>query len=72
MKIGDKIEIVASTELSKLKLDELSGKTGEIIQMLDGPERKNKGCWAFVPEGLSDDCSETEWFIPMESIKVIA
>lgn len=60
------IRIVPSEKLTDLKLSELEGRTGMIIENLTCSERKNKGYIVRLDEPFLD---EQIWFIPTESIK---
>ena len=54
------VTVVKSAELHEIKLDNLIGKKGEVVE-----ERPN-GCWVKFNEKY---LGEHEWFIPSSSIK---
>lgn len=60
------IRIVPSDKLAELKLSELEGRTGMVIENLTYYGRKNKGYMIRLNEPFLD---EQIWFIPTESIK---
>ncbi|WP_165020905.1 hypothetical protein [Dysgonomonas sp. ZJ279] len=61
-----RIRIVASDKLTDLKLSELEGRTGMVIENLTYSERKNKGYMVRLEEPYLE---ELIWFIPLESVK---
>lgn len=61
------VQIVASSQLTEMMLDELVGKTGVVSEDLTGPERRsNKGYMVFLKDPFQE---EYEWFIPIESVR---
>lgn len=62
--IGKKVEIIASKELSSMKLGSLVGRTGIIV----ANGEKNNG---FYVELNKSYLHEKEWFIPTASIQLI-
>lgn len=60
-----RIKIVPSEKLTDLKLSELEGRTGMVIENLIDSERKNKGYMVRLDEPFLD---EQIWFIPLESV----
>ena len=67
MEKGDQVKIVPSKELSGMKLDGLCNRRGVIKEILDSENRKVKGCWVVLTDGLFQD--ESEWFVPQCSIQ---
>lgn len=59
------ITIVASAELSEMKLEELVGRRGLVVEDLSGEDRKNKGGLVLLKEAYMD---EFIWFIPESSV----
>lgn len=59
------ITIVASAELSEMKLEELVGRRGLVVEDLSGEDRKNKGGLVLLEEAYMD---EFIWFIPESSV----
>ncbi len=55
------ITIVASTDLSELRLDELIGRRGLVVEDLSVGRRKNRGAIVLLDETFMD---EFLWFIP--------
>lgn len=55
------ITIAASAELSEMKLEELVGRRGLVVEDLSGEDRKNKGGLVLLEEAYLD---EFLWFIP--------
>lgn len=66
MKPGDKILILPSLALSKLKLEVLVGLTATIIEVnvISG---SIKGCWVML---TGEYLGEREWYIPYNSIGI--
>ncbi|MBF0575518.1 hypothetical protein [Dysgonomonas sp. GY617] len=62
----DRIRIVLSDKLTDLKLSELEGRTGLVIENLACSERKNKGYMVRLDIPFLE---EQIWFIPLESVK---
>lgn len=58
------ITIAASAELSEMKLEELVGRRGLVVEDLSGEGRKNKGGLVLLEEAYLD---EFIWFIPEKS-----
>lgn len=59
------VTIVASAELTELKLDELVGRRGLVVEDLSGNDRKNKGGLVLLEEAYQD---EFVWFIPQSAV----
>ena len=59
------ITIAASAELSEMKLEELVGRCGLVVEDLSGEDRKNKGGLVLLEEAYMD---EFIWFIPESSV----
>lgn len=59
------ITIVASVELSELRLDELTGRRGLVVEDLSGSGRKNKGGQVLLEEAY---LGEFIWFIPESAV----
>lgn len=59
------ITIVGSVELSELRLSELVGRRGLVVEDLSGEDRKNKGGLVLLEEAYLD---EFIWFIPENSV----
>ena len=59
------ITITASAELSEMKLEELVGRCGLVVEDLSGEDRKNKGGLVLLEEAYLD---EFVWFIPESSV----
>lgn len=55
------ITIVASAELSELRLDELEGRCGLVIEDLSFGRKRNRGALVLLEEAYMD---EFLWFIP--------
>lgn len=55
------ITIVASAELSELRLDELEGRSGLVIEDLSSGRKRNRGALVLLEEAYMD---EFLWFIP--------
>ncbi|WP_289764421.1 hypothetical protein [uncultured Duncaniella sp.] len=55
------ITIVASTDLSELRLDDLIGRRGLVVEDLSVGRRKNRGAIVLLDETFMD---EFLWFIP--------
>lgn len=55
------ITIVASSELSELRLDELEGRRGLVIEDLSSGRKRNRGALVLLEEAYMD---EFLWFIP--------
>lgn len=55
------ITIVASAELSELRLDELEGRRGLVIEDLSSGRKRNRGALVLLEEAYMD---EFLWFIP--------
>ena len=56
------VKIIASPELSRMKLGGLAGRRGLVVEDLSGEDRKNKGG---LEEAYMD---EFVWFIPEKSV----
>lgn len=65
MKTNAYIKIVASAELSEMKLDELTGRRGFIVEELHLRKSKMKGDMVLLEESYLD---EFLWFIPESAI----
>lgn len=59
------ITIVASAELSELRLDELAGRRGLVVEDLACGREKNRGALVLLEEAYMD---EFLWFIPENAI----
>lgn len=59
------ITITASAELSKLRLDELVGRRGLVVEDLAFGRKKNRGALVLLEEAYLD---EFIWFIPESSV----
>lgn len=59
------ITITASAELSEMKLEELVGRCGLVVEDLSGEDRKNKGGLVLLEKAYLD---EFIWFIPESSV----
>ncbi|MCS2722018.1 hypothetical protein NXW08_00910 [Bacteroides uniformis] len=59
------VTIIASPELSGMRLDELVGRRGLVVEDLSQNRKKNWGCLVLLEETYMD---EFLWFIPEESI----
>ena len=57
------VKIIFSTELIKLRLKSLIGRTGVVV--VNG---KKSGYWVELDEPFQN---EREWFIPIQSLQVI-
>ena len=57
--------ITTSPELSRMRLDELVGRRGLVVEDLSGEDRKNKGGLVLLEEAYMD---EFIWFIPERSV----
>ena len=55
------ITIVASPELSRMRLDELAGRRGLVVEELSFGRKKNRGALVLLEETYMD---EFLWFIP--------
>lgn len=62
--IGKIVEIIASTALSEIRLNDLAGTRGTVVEI--GPH--NNGAYIKLDEPY---LNEEEWFIPNESIQII-
>ena len=65
MKKNAYVTIIASPELSEMRLDELVGRRGLVVEDLSGEDRKNKGGLVLLEEAYMD---EFVWFIPEKSV----
>lgn len=65
MKTNAYVKIVASAELSEIKLDELIGRRGFIVEELHLRKSKTKGGMVLLEESYLD---EFLWFIPESAI----
>ena len=59
------VKIIASPELSRMKLGGLAGRRGLVVEDLSGEDRKNKGGLVLLEEAYMD---EFVWFIPEKSV----
>lgn len=59
------VTIIASAGLSELRLDELAGRRGLVVEDLSGTGRKNKGGLVLLEEAYMD---EFVWFIPENAV----
>lgn len=59
------VTIIAPPELSGMRLDELVGHRGLVVEDLSQNRKKNWGCLVLLEETYMD---EFLWFIPEESI----
>lgn len=66
MKQGDRIIVLPSIALSKLRLEELIGLTATISEV-NGTFDNIKGCWVALPR---EYLGEKEWYIPYNSIGI--
>lgn len=60
------VSIVASEELSRMKLAELVGRRGVVVEDLSSNRHKNKGGLVLLEECYMD---EFLWFIPEDAVK---
>ena len=65
MKKNAYVTIIASPELSKMRLDELVGRRGLVVEDLPQNRKKNRGGLVLLEEIYMD---EFLWFIPEESV----
>lgn len=65
MKKNAYITIIASPELSEMRLDELVGRRGLVVEDLPQNRKKNRGGLVLLEEIYMD---EFLWFIPEESV----
>ncbi len=66
MKVGTIIDIIYSKELSRLRLDDLVGRRGTIVEIQHTHDGMVYGCWvSLIGEPYQD---EHEWFIPNSAI----
>ena len=63
--VNTHVRIVASEELSEMKLSELVGRTGYIAEDLAHPARKNRGYIVLLDEPFM---RAWLWFIPEKSV----
>lgn len=66
MKVGTIIDIIYSKELSRLRLDDLVGRSGTIVEIQHTHDGTVYGCWVSL-EGMPYQ-DEQEWFIPNSAI----
>lgn len=59
------ITIVASPELSRMRLDELAGRRGLLVEDLSDGRNRNRGGLVLLEEAYMD---EFIWFIPESSV----
>lgn len=66
MKVGNTIDIIYSKELTRLHLNDLAGRNGNIVEILYSDNGSVYGCWI----SLTGDPyqGEQEWFIPYSAI----
>lgn len=65
MKKNAYVTIIASPELSEMRLDELVGHRGLVVEDLPQNRKKNRGGLVLLEEIYMD---EFLWFIPEESV----
>lgn len=65
MKKNAYVTIIASHELSEMRLDELVGRRGLVVEDLPQNRKKNRGGLVLLEEIYMD---EFLWFIPEESV----
>ena len=65
MKKNAYVTIIASPELSEMRLDELVGRSGLVVEDLKKKKKKNRGGLVLLEEIYMD---EFLWFIPEESV----
>lgn len=65
MKKNTYVTIIASSELSEMRLDELVGRRGLVVEDLSQNRKKNRGGLVLLEEIYMD---EFLWFIPEESV----
>ena len=65
MKKNAYVTIIASPELSEMRLDELVGRLGLVVEDLPQNRKKNRGGLVLLEEIYMD---EFLWFIPEESV----
>lgn len=65
MKKNAYVTIIASSELSEMRLDELVGRRGLVVEDLPQNRKKNWGGLVLLEEIYMD---EFLWFIPEESV----
>lgn len=63
--LGQKIQIITSSELLAWKLGKLVGRTGAVV----ASEPHKKGYWVALDNPYAN---ESEWFIPVQSLQMIA
>lgn len=67
LQFGDNVLIVPSEELVEFQLMELEGRTGMIVEVRADNRTQNKGAWVSL-DG-EPHLGESEWFIPLKSLK---
>lgn len=65
MKKNAYVTIIASPELSEMRLDELVGRRGLVVEDLPQNRKKDRGGLVLLEEIYMD---EFLWFIPEESV----
>lgn len=65
MKKNAYVTIITSSELSEMRLDELVGRRGLVVEDLPQNRKKNRGGLVLLEEIYMD---EFLWFIPEESV----
>lgn len=65
MKKNAYVTIIASPKLSEMRLDELVGRRGLVVEDLPQNRKKNRGGLVLLEEIYMD---EFLWFIPEESV----
>lgn len=65
MKKNTYVTIIASSELSEMRLDELVGRRGLVVEDLSQNRKKSRGGLVLLEEIYMD---EFLWFIPEESV----
>jgi hypothetical protein len=62
---SSRIIVVASPQLSGMRLEDMEGRRGRVIEDLTSPQRRNKGYMVHFPKSC---LGEKDWFIPVESV----
>lgn len=64
---NNRVTILPSYALAKLKLNALAGKSGEIIETVCSSNGTVSGCWIWLDKSYME---EKEWFIPSDSLAI--
>ena len=67
MNINDKVTIIPSVTLTEIKLEDLIGREGNIVELCYRKDGGIRGAWVILIG--APYLNEQEWYVPVDSLK---